>query len=126
MEIMLNCINISVLVIVLFAVGARVCNAQIKEAAQLATLSPAVLVIFSDGPEHYEKNHYLISTIGYMGSYMIFESKWKAALLTLALGAGKELVYDGLLKKGEPLWGDMMWNSLGVGQGVVFTFAIDF
>ena len=126
MEIMLNCIKSFVLGIVLFVVGTGVCNAQIKEAAQLATLSPAILVIYSSNIENYEKNHYLLSTIGYMGSYMILDSKWKAALLTLALGAGKELVYDGLLKKGEPLWGDMMWNTLGVGQGVVFTISLDF
>lgn len=92
----------------------------------MATLTPAVFVIYSDHPEHYEKNHYLLSTIGYMGSYMILESKWKAALLTLALGAGKEIVYDGLLKKGKPLWSDMKWNALGVGQGVVFTVSLEF
>ena len=71
----------------------------------MATLTPAVFVIYSNTPEHYEKNHYLLSTIGYMSSYMILESKWKAALLTLAIGATKELVYDGLLKKGEPRFG---------------------
>ncbi len=111
---------------VIFVLGTGVCNGQIKEAVQLATLSPSVLVIYSENPEHYEKNHYLLSTIGYMGSYMILESKWKAALLTLALGAGKELVYDGLLNRGEPLWSDMKWNTLGVGQGVVFTVSLDF
>jgi len=112
------------LLVLIYVFAAGVCNAQIKETVQLATLSPAVLVIYSDQPEHYEKNHYLLSTIGYMGSYMILESKWKAALLTLALGATKELVYDGLLNKGEPLWSDMKWNALGVGQGVVFTVSI--
>lgn len=111
---------------VIFVLGTSVCNGQIKETAQLATLSPSVLVIYSDQPENYEKNHYLLSTIGYMGSYMILESKWKAALLTLALGAGKELVYDGLLNRGEPLWSDMKWNTLGVGQGVVFTVSLEF
>ena len=122
----MNRIKSCVLVALIFAFAAGVCNAQIKETAQLATLSPAVFVIYSDSPEHYEKNHYLLSTIGYMGSYIILESKWKAALLALALGAGKELVYDGLLNKGEPLWSDMKWNALGVGQGVVFTIAVDF
>lgn len=110
----------------IFAFGAEVCNGQIKETLQLSTLSPAVIVIYSDSPEHYEKNHYLLSTIGYMGSYMILESKWKAALLTLALGATKEIVYDGLLNKGEPLWSDMKWNTLGVGQGVLFTVSLEF
>jgi hypothetical protein len=122
----LNCIKSCILGIVIIAVGSQICNGQIKETAQLATLSPAVFVIYSDHPEHYEKNHYLLSTIGYMGSYMILESKWKAALLTLALGAGKELVYDGLFNKGEPLWSDMKWNALGVGQGVVFTVSLEF
>lgn len=115
-----------ILGMILFVCGTSVCKGQIKETVQLATLSPSVFVIYSDTPEHYEKNHYLLSTIGYMGSYMILESKWKAVLLTLALGTTKELVYDGLLNKGEPLWSDMKWNALGVGQGVVFTVSLEF
>jgi len=54
--------------------------------------------------EHYEKNHYLLSTIGYNGSYKILESNWKVTLLTRALGAGKELINEGLLNRGELLW----------------------
>lgn len=122
----LNCIRSFILGIVILSVGSEVCSGQIKETVQMATLTPAVFVIYSDTPEHYEKNHYLLSTIGYMGSYMITESKWKAALLTLALGAGKELIYDGLLNKGEPLWSDMKYNALGVGQGIVFTVSLEF
>lgn len=101
-------------------------QAQFKETAQLATLSPAILVVYSTDIETYHKHHYLISTIGYMGSYMVLESKWKAALLTLGLGITKELVYDGLLNKGTPLWSDMKWNALGVTQGLVFTFTLEF
>ena len=112
------------LLIVIIVLGTSVSKAQIKETVQLATLSPSVFVIYSDNLENYEKNHYLLSTIGYMGSYMILESKWKAALLTLALGATKELVYDELLNKGTPLWSDMKWNTLGVTQGFVFTVTI--
>ena len=100
-------------------------SAQLKEAAQLATLAPTILVIQSD-MENYKKSHYMVSTIGYLGSYMILESKWKAALLTLLLGTTKELVYDSMLGRGEPLWEDMKWNTLGVGQGFVFTFALTF
>lgn len=98
-------------------------NAQLKEAAQLATLSPTILVIQSD-MENYKKSHYLVSTIGYMGGYMILESKWKAAILTLFLGATKELVYDSILGRGEPLWEDMKWNTLGITQGFVFTASV--
>ena len=61
-----------------------------------------------------------------MDSYMVLESKWRAALLTLALGVTKEFVYDELLNKRTPLWSDMKWNTLGVTQGLVFTFAVDF
>jgi len=100
-------------------------KAQIKEAAQLATLSPTVLVIYSD-IENYQKSHFTVSTIGYLGSYMILESKWKAALLTLLLGATKEIVYDGILGRGEPLWDDMKWNALGVTQGLAFSVSLDF
>jgi hypothetical protein len=99
-------------------------EAQLKEAAQLATLSPTILVIYSDSMENYQKSHYTVSTITYLGSYMILESEWKAALLTLLLGAAKELVYDGLLNRGEPLLEDMMWNALGTAQGVVFTLSL--
>src|SRR6056297_2257837 len=120
----LNCMKCWIVLAVIFLLGSNVCDAQIRETFQLATLSPAVFVIYSDTPEDYEKIHYLLSTIGYMGSYMILESKWKAALLTLALGAGKELVYDRLLNKGTPLWSDMKWNTLGVTQGFVFTVTI--
>ena len=102
------------------------CSAQIKEAAQLSTLSPSLLVIYSSEMESYQKHHFLISTIGYMGSYMVLDSEWKAALLTLVLGATKEVVIDGLMGRGEPLWNDMMWNSLGVGQGVLFTITLRF
>ena len=122
----LNCIKSFVLGIVILAVGAEVCSGQIKETAQLATLTPTVFVVYSDVPEHYEKSHFMLSTIGHMGSYMDTESKWKAALFTLAIGAGKELIYDELLNKGEPLWSDMKYNALGVGQGVVFTYSLDF
>jgi hypothetical protein len=100
-------------------------NAQLKEAAQLATLSPVILVIQSD-MENYKKSHYMVSTISYLGSYIILESKWKAALLTILLGATKELVYDAALGRGEPLWEDMKWNTLGIGQGFVFTYSLTF
>ncbi|PWN07823.1 hypothetical protein [Rhodohalobacter mucosus] len=100
-------------------------QAQLREAAQLATLSPTILVIRAD-MENYKKSHYMLSTITYMGSYMVLESKWKAALLTLLVGATKELVYDAMLGRGEPLWVDMQWNTLGVAQGAVFTLSLQF
>jgi hypothetical protein len=64
----------------------------LKETVQLATLSPVILVVYSSDMETYQIHHYLISTMGYMGSYIVLESKWKAMLLTLALGVTKELV----------------------------------
>lgn len=101
-------------------------KAQFKKAAQLSILSPTLFVVYNSDLENYHKHHFMVSTIGYIGSYMVLESKWKAAFLTLALGATKELVIDALLNKGTPLWSDMKWNTLGVGQGVVFTIAVDF
>lgn len=98
-------------------------KAQLKEAAQFATLTPTLLVVYSD-IENYQKSHYMVSTIGYLGSYMILESEWKAALLVLTLGAIKELLYDNLMGRGEPLWEDMKWNTFGVTQGVVFTVSL--
>ena len=111
-------------IILLFLLNSSA-DAQLKEAAQLATLSPIILVIQSD-MENYKKSHYMVSTIGYLGSYMILESKWKAALLTLLLGVTKELVYDAMIGRGEPLWEDMKWNTLGVTQGFVFTVSLKF
>jgi len=111
-------------IILLFLLSSSA-DAQLKEAAQLATLSPVILVIQSD-MENYKKSHYMVSTIGYLGSYMILESKWKAALLTLLLGVTKELVYDAMIGRGEPLWEDMKWNTLGVTQGFVFTVSLKF
>jgi hypothetical protein len=115
----------TLLTIILLLAISSAARAQIKEAAQLATLSPTIAVVYSD-IENYQKSHYTVSTIGYLGSYMILESKWKASLLTLALGMSKELIYDGLMGRGEPLWSDMKWNTLGVAQGFVFSVSLDF
>jgi len=73
-----------------------------------------------------KKSHYTLSTIGYLGSYMITDSIWKSAAITLGMRIAKELVYDGLLGKGTPHWEDMLWNTLGVTQGVVFTVSLKF
>ena len=91
----------------------------------MATLSPILIVMNSD-IERYKKSHYTLSTISYLGSYMITDSIWKSAAITLGLGITKELVYDSLLDMGTPLWEDMLWNTLGVSQGVVFTFSLKF
>ncbi|WP_209388377.1 hypothetical protein [Rhodohalobacter sp. SW132] len=99
-------------------------NAQYKEALQFATLSPTIMVIYSSELEHYQKNHFTLSTIGYLGSYIITDSIWKSALIALLLGASKELIYDGLMGRGEPLWDDMKWNTLGVFQGIGFTLSL--
>jgi len=113
------------LTLTLFFLLSTAAKAQFKEAAQLATLSPVLIVMYSD-IERYKKSHYTLSTIGYLGSYIITDSIWKSAAITLGMGIAKELVYDGLLGKGTPLWEDMLWNTLGVTQGVVFTFSVQF
>ena len=100
-------------------------KSQVKEALQLATLSPALIVASSD-IENYKKMHYTLSTVTYLGSYMISESVWKSAAITLAMGITKELVYDKMLGMGTPLWEDMKWNTLGMAQGAVFTVSLNF
>jgi len=100
-------------------------KAQFKEAAQLATLSPVLIVMYSD-IERYKKSHYTLSTIGYLGSYLVTESIWKSAAITLGMGLAKELVYDGLMGRGTPLVEDMLWNTLGTTQGVIFTLSLRF
>lgn len=122
---MMKLSNIFFVLLLIFHVSTESANAQVKEGIQLSSLAPTLLVVYSD-IEDYHKTHYLLSTIGYMGAYMVFDSKWKSVLLTLLLGGTKELVYDRLLGYGEPLWSDMKWNTLGVMQGVTFTFSLDF
>lgn len=100
-------------------------EAQVKQAAQLATLSPMLLVVQSD-IKNYKKTHYTLSTVAYLGTYMITGSAWKSSAITLLLGVSKELVYDGLMGRGEPLLEDMLWNGLGVAQGAVFTLSLKF
>ncbi len=115
-----------ILFTLLTVLTARTADAQLKEAAQFATLTPTVLVASSGELENYKKMHFTISTVVYLGSYMITDSYWKSAVITLLLGASKELIYDGLLGYGDPLWEDMGWNALGTGQGVVFTLSLKF
>ena len=100
-------------------------KAQAKEVLQFATLTPTLLVATSD-IKNYKKMHYTLSTVAYMSSYMITDSMWKSALITLSLGIAKELLYDELLGRGTPLWEDMKWNTLGVAQGAVFTVSLRF
>jgi hypothetical protein len=101
-------------------------QAQFKEAAQLATLSPTILVATNSSLENYLKLHYTVSTVTYLGTYMITDSIWKSAAITLVLGAAKELIYDNLIGGGTPLWQDMAWNTLGTAQGVIFTVSLKF
>lgn len=118
--------KIFLLVIAVTLTEVSAADAQIKQAVQLATLSPTIMVIYNDDLENYQKNHYMLSTIGYFGTYMITDCMWKSAFITLMMGAMKELIYDRLLEQGEPLWDDMKWNTLGVTQGAVFTVSLKF
>lgn len=100
-------------------------KAQVKETLQLATLSP-VLVVASSDIDNYKKMHYTLSTVAFLGSYMITDSVWKSAVITLSLGIAKELIHDELMGRGTPLWEDMKWNTLGTAQGMVFTVSLKF
>lgn len=98
--------------------------AQLKEAAQLATLTPTLFVVSNSDLIPGRKLHYSLSTVAHLSSYMVTGSQWKAITISVLLGLSKELVYDGLMNKGEPSLTDMKWNTLGVAQGVVFTFSL--
>lgn len=112
------------LISILAVFYASTANAQLKEAAQLATLTPTLLVVSNNDLLPAYKYHYTLSTVAFLSSYMITESYWKAAVIAILLGVTKELVYDGLMNKGEPAWTDMKWNTLGVAQGAVFTISL--
>jgi len=114
-------ILLTVFLAILFAATA---NAQLKEAAQLATLTPTLFVVSSNDLIPANKLHYTISTVAFLSSYMVTDSHWKAAAITILLGITKELVYDGLMNRGEPSWTDMKWNTLGMAQGAVFTLSL--
>ena len=104
----------------------RTSDAQLKEVAQLATLTPAAFVLSSDNIISAHKLHFTASTMLYLSSYLITDSHWQAMVISLLIGASKELIYDGLLNKGEPWIQDMKWNALGVAQGAVFTLSLKF
>jgi hypothetical protein len=114
-----------VLLTVFLLIGWTNAEAQWKDAARMATLTPTYFVVTAD-MENYKKLHYMVSTVGYMASYMITDSVWKSVVITLGAGIAKELIYDGLFGRGEPLWEDMKWNALGTGQGVLFTVSLKF
>lgn len=44
---------------------------------------------------------------------------WAAAAITLAIGIGKELIYDLLLKKGTPQWKDIISDLTGIAAAVM-------
>lgn len=98
-------------------------SAQFKETVQFATLTPTAFVLESSVRDEF-KIHYVVSTSVYFATYMITESQWKAALITLFLGAAKELIYDDVFNQGDPRFDAMGWNTLGVAQGAVFTLSL--
>lgn len=115
----------SLMIMILSVLTYNTAKSQTKEALQFATLSPTLLVVSSD-IEHYKKMHYTLSMVAYMGSYMITDSVWKSAVITLSMGIAKELIHDELMGRGTPLWEDMKWNTLGTAQGMVFTISLRF
>lgn len=101
-------------------------NGQVKKVAQFSTLTPSLLVASNSNIQPYHKSHFLLSTTAYLGAYMVTESEWKAALISFLLGVSKELVFDSLLRQGDPQIRDVAWNTLGIAQGVVFTVSLKF
>ena len=42
---------------------------------------------------------------------------WLAALATLIVGVGKEIIYDKLMKRGTPQWKDLVADIVGIAIG---------
>jgi hypothetical protein len=122
----MNSLKIFILFTILTLAIVRTSEAQLKEAAQLATLTPTALILSSKDIISAHKMHFTASTMLYLSSYMVTDSYWQAMLISLLIGAAKELIYDGLLNKGEPWIQDMKWNTLGVAQGAIFTLSLKF
>ena len=62
----------------------------------------------------YDKKVHLIGSFAtcYLLSLVIVT--WQAALITLILGAAKELIYDWAMKRGTPEWLDFAADGAGV------------
>ena len=52
------------------------------------------------------------------------ERLWTAALITLMIGASKELIWDAD-GNGDPSFKDMTWNAVGAFTGVLAAFLVD-
>lgn len=50
---------------------------------------------------------------------------WVAGGVTLAVGATKELLWDGALHQGDPSWSDFGADVLGTVAGLALSWAVD-
>ena len=62
----------------------------------------------------YDKKIHFIGSFAVCYALSLILITWQAALITLALGAAKELVYDKLMGKGTPEWLDFAADAAGV------------
>ena len=62
----------------------------------------------------YDKKVHLIGSFAACYLLSLIIVTWQAAVITLILGAAKELIYDWALGKGTPEWGDMAADAAGV------------
>lgn len=74
---------------------------------------------------HDKMAHYTMSITGTMFLTTLYEQLdvkrpyVKAAGTMFAIGLGKELIYDGLLRKGDCSGKDVVWNAAGCATGYV-------
>lgn len=68
-----------------------------------------------------------IATVGYTAGAFLFDARGHALIfggaLTLAIGAGKELV--DLAGSGDPSWKDFTWDVIGTSAGLALAWSLD-
>ena len=69
--------------------------------------------------------HFTVSAILAIVFYIFTQSIIWAILISLSIGAVKELYHDLYLNRGTPDWYDMLANSLGVIFGIILVLIFD-
>lgn len=93
---------------------------------QYVTILPLVFILSTEDIEINHQMHYVSSLAIQQIAYVYTDCWWKSALISLTLGAAKELIHDKWMGRGNPSFRDMGWNAAGVANGTLFTFSIKF
>lgn len=88
------------------------------------TILPLVFVLSSSDIRTDHQLHYVSSFAIQQVAYALTDCPYKSFLISLSVGAAKELIHDKLMGRGNAAWKDMRYNALGAASGLVFTLSI--